>query len=127
MIDKMIVEILDKHRADIPDEINVQPFIKYPLTMSLSFPNVPHLFSDRVEMPFDGTIYLTSEGYHPFADPAPPMPSFNAGNPNKQKTMFKIFFKYYFIFIIQLKFYLLACHNKAFECLFYFMLRSVEN
>ena len=51
--------------------------------MSLSFPNVPHLFSDRVEMPFDGTIYLTSEGYHPFADPAPPMPSFNAGNPNK--------------------------------------------
>ena len=82
VIDKMVVEILDKHRADIPDQVNVQPFIGYPLTMSLSFPNVPHLFPDRVEVPFDGTIYLTSDGYHPFEDPAPPMPTFNPENPN---------------------------------------------
>ena len=78
----MIVEILDKHRQDIPDFVDMNPFIKYPLSMSLSFPNVPHLFPDRVEIPFDGTIYLTSDGYHPFEDPAPPMPTFNPSNPN---------------------------------------------
>ena len=50
----MIVEILDKNRQDIPDFIDMNPFIKYPLSMSLSFPNVPHLFPDRVEIPFDG-------------------------------------------------------------------------
>uniref|UniRef100_A0A7S3J626 Uncharacterized protein n=1 Tax=Euplotes harpa TaxID=151035 RepID=A0A7S3J626_9SPIT len=81
MIDKEIVVILDSHRADIPDNIDLSP-TGYPLTMSLSFPNVPHLFNDRVEVPFDGTIFLTSEGYHPQDDPAPPMPSFNPDDQN---------------------------------------------
>ena len=88
VIDKMIVEILDKHRADIPDDIDLKPFSAYPVTMSLSFPNVPHLFSDRVEMPFDGTIYLASDGYHPFADPAPSMPTFNPENKNNIQIFF---------------------------------------
>ena len=76
-IDKLIVDTLDKYFGNIPDEINVQPFVKYLLIMSLSFPNDSQLFSDRVEILFDGTFYLTSEGYHPFSDSAQSMTSFN--------------------------------------------------
>jgi hypothetical protein len=78
-IDGLILEILNSHRADIPDHID---FPAYPISMSLSFPNVPRLYQDRVEVPFDGTIYLTSEGYHPQDDPAPDMPAFNPDNQN---------------------------------------------
>lgn len=78
-IDELIREILNSHRAKIPDGIEIPG---YPISMSLSFPDVPHLYPERIEVPFDGTIFLTSEGYHPASDPAPPMPAYNADNPN---------------------------------------------
>lgn len=78
-IDNLIMEILNSHREDIPNHIDI---VGYPVSMSLSFPNVPRLFPDRVEVPFDGTIFLTSEGYHPQDDPAPAMPSYNPENQN---------------------------------------------
>lgn len=78
-IDGLIVKILDEHRADIPDHMEIPG---YPFSVSLSFPDVPQLYSDRVEVPFDGTVYVTSEGYDPEDDPAPAMPSYNPDNKN---------------------------------------------
>lgn len=79
LIDKIIVLGLNHFRERIPDseEIPGSPF-----SVSLSFPDVPQLYDDRIELPFDGTIYVTQEGYHPQKDPAPPMPSYNKDNPN---------------------------------------------
>lgn len=79
VIGNMIVEILNEHRAKIPDAMAIP---NQPFSVSLSFPDIMHLRGDRIEVPFDGTIYLTQQGYHPHAEEAPPMPSFNPDNPN---------------------------------------------
>ena len=79
LIDDLILEVLNKHRASIPDSIVIPG---EPLSFSLSFPDLMQLKSDRVEVPFDGTIFVTSSGYHPQSDPAPAMPSYDAANPN---------------------------------------------
>jgi hypothetical protein len=84
-IDDLVVKILNSHREDFPNHIDIPG---YPLSMSLSFPDVPRLFPDRVELPLDGTIFLTEEGYHPTEDEAPPMPSFNADNANNIQVFF---------------------------------------
>ena len=78
-IDAAIVNILNKHRAKIPESI---PILTYPISASLSFPNVPKLSQDMIKVPFDGSIFLTSEGYHPAADPASTIPDYNPDNPN---------------------------------------------
>lgn len=78
-IDGLIVEILNKNKEQIPNHIDIP---NTGMTMSLSFPNVPRLSHDQIRVPFDGTIFLTSEGYHPSADPAPEMPDYNPDNPN---------------------------------------------
>uniref|UniRef100_A0A7S3J2A4 Uncharacterized protein n=1 Tax=Euplotes harpa TaxID=151035 RepID=A0A7S3J2A4_9SPIT len=75
----MIKKILDEHKNDIPDQVELP---NTQLSASLSFPNVPTLYDDRVEIPFDGTIFFTKDGYDPTQDHANPMPSFDASDPN---------------------------------------------
>lgn len=78
-LDGLIVKALDKWRVAIPDAIEI-PDTQF--SVSVSFPNVPHFKADRIELPFDGTIFLTSEGYHPSATEISPIPSFNPEDPN---------------------------------------------
>ena len=79
VLEGMIKKILDDHKNDIPDQVEIP---NTSLSASLSFPNVPKLYNDRVEVPFDGTIFLTKEGYNPQQDHANPMPSFDSSDPN---------------------------------------------
>ena len=78
-IDGAIAKIMNKHRIKIPASI---PILTYPVSASLSFPNVPKLSQDMIKVPFDGSIFETSEGFRPSADQAPPMPDYNPDNPN---------------------------------------------
>mmetsp|Transcript_5637 Transcript_5637/g.6370 ORF Transcript_5637/g.6370 Transcript_5637/m.6370 type:complete len:507 (-) Transcript_5637:34-1554(-) len=98
-IDELVVKILNKHRATIPSFIQIPG---YPISASLSFPNVPKLAHDMIKIPFDGSIYLASEEYHPGDDPSSEMPDYNPDNPNNiqifvnehvLKTTFQTFMK----------------------------------
>lgn len=79
IFDKIVVKVLDKWRVSIPDSI-VIPGTKF--SASLSFPNVPRLKADRIELPLDGTIYVTEQGYTPTTREITEMPSFHTEDPN---------------------------------------------
>lgn len=78
-IEEHVIKVLNEKRKLVPISL---PIPNYPLSVSLSFPNNIFLKSDRLEVPFDGTIFLTKSGYDPQVNPAPPMPSYNDQNPN---------------------------------------------
>lgn len=74
-----VTDILNQHSKDIPDQMEIPTTS---LSASLSFPNVPKLYKDRVEFPFDGTIFVTEEGYDPRKDHANKMPSYDPDDKN---------------------------------------------
>jgi hypothetical protein len=79
IFDTIIVKALDKWRVSIPDSI-VVPGSEF--SASLSFPNIPIFKADHVELPLDGTIFFTEQGYTPTSRNVSAMPSFNAADPN---------------------------------------------
>lgn len=79
ILDNLIVKVLDKYRVAIPDALEI-PNTQF--SVSLSFPDVPALKADRIQLPFDGTVFITAEGYHPSATHKSAMPAFNAEDPN---------------------------------------------
>lgn len=78
-LDRLVVSVLDLWKYAILDALEI-PDTQF--SASISFPNVPHFKADRIELPFDGTVFLTSEGYHPSATEISPIPSFNPEDPN---------------------------------------------
>lgn len=78
-LDGLVVKLLDKYRVSIPDAIVIP---NTPFSASVSFPNVPQLKDDRIEVPFDGTVFLTAEGYHPSATNKSEIPSYDSDDQN---------------------------------------------
>jgi hypothetical protein len=77
--DSLVVKVLDHWRVTIPDAVEI-PSTSF--SVSISFPNVPGLKADRIELPFDGTVFNTAEGYNPTTRTLEPIPTFNADDPN---------------------------------------------
>ena len=76
----LVKEVLEKHRHDIPDMVEIPDTT---VSASLSFPSEPKLYNDRIEIPFDGSIFVTTEGYNPQKDHAKTiMPSSNQDDQN---------------------------------------------
>lgn len=78
-IEAHVIKVLNEKRMLVPPSINIK---NHPLNVSLSFPNNIVLKSDRIEVPFDGTIFYNKTTYHPDVHAAPAMPSYNPQNPN---------------------------------------------
>lgn len=79
ILDTIIVKVVDKYKYAVPDTIEI-PGTKF--SASLSFPNVPGLKADRIELPIDGTIFITSEGYDPKKDDKSLIPAYNRDDNN---------------------------------------------
>lgn len=83
--DSLIRKVADKWRVAIPDAMEI-PNTQF--SVSLSFPDVPHLRADRIELPLDGSVFVTAEGYHPSATEKSVIPAFNADDPNNIQLFF---------------------------------------
>jgi hypothetical protein len=84
-LDNIIVKVLDKFRVNIPDAVAVP---NTPFSVSLSFPNVPQMKADRIELPFDGSVFVTETGYSPVSSEKSAMPAFNPEDPNNIQVFF---------------------------------------
>lgn len=60
-IDAKIVEALNQYRVILPEHLEIPTT---PLSLSTSFPDLPHFYPDRIEVPFDGTLFVSAEGYN---------------------------------------------------------------
>lgn len=81
ILDTVIVKVVDRYRVAIPDSIVIpQTDSKY--SASLSFPNVLRLKADRIEVPIDGTLFLTADGYDPRKDDKSLIPAYNLDDKN---------------------------------------------
>jgi len=77
--DSLVVKALDHWRVTIPDAIQI-PSTQF--SLSVSFPDVPHMKADRIELPFDGTVFSTAEGYNPSTRELEAIPTFNPDDEN---------------------------------------------
>lgn len=79
VLDKIVIKVIDTYKVKIPDSVAIQGT---PFSVSLSFPDIIHFRADRIEVPVDGTLYVTQDGYNPSADSKTPIPYFEPSDPN---------------------------------------------
>lgn len=79
ILDKVIVDVLDHFRAKIPTSVAIPNSL---FSVSVSFPNIPHMMADRIEVPIDGTLFVTSEGYNPHQVDKTFVPAFDPEDTN---------------------------------------------
>jgi len=53
-----------------------------PFSVSLSLPQTPILSEEKAVLSFDGTVYLTKDGYNPREISISKIPNYNSANPN---------------------------------------------
>ena len=81
ILDKVIVKVVDRYRVAIPDTVII-PNTDNKFSASLSFPNILKFKADRIEVPVDGTLFITSEGYDPRKDDKSLIPAYNMDDKN---------------------------------------------
>ena len=79
LYEAIIQIILNVVRIGFPNHFEV-PYT--PFSVSLSLPQTPILSEEKAVLSFDGTVYLTSEGYNPWENTITPIPNYNSQNPN---------------------------------------------
>lgn len=82
--------VIDMAAALIPSSIEIP---NTPLSVSLSFPNKAKCKADHIEIPIDGTVFVTKDGYSPDQRQLDPIPVFERDDDN----MFQVFLSEYLI------------------------------
>lgn len=79
ILDKVIVKVVDTWKVNIPDSVEI-PNTHF--NVSVSFPSVPKMYADRIEVPIDGTVFYQDTGYDPHKDDKSLIPSYNQSDNN---------------------------------------------
>ena len=79
ILDTVIVKVVDRFKYKVPSSVEIP---NTPFSISVSFPDVPHFDADRIEVPIDGTLYITSDGYKPHTDDKSLIPAYDPEDQN---------------------------------------------